>query len=401
MWVLLCASGIYSTIPLARYFQKLIYQTVGKEFFTYLVFFIVTAGLITLLYFFIFRLKIKSASQYISLIFCAGLYIYFTIQLGGHPEEAIHFLEYALLSYFVFRALSHRIRDWTIYVTAALFIMFLGTADEFLQWITPSRVWDYRDIGLNFMGGAIFLFGVWKGIQPAEISGPVRSLSVQVLVSVITLNLMILGICLSNTPVNVKRYTSVLHFLSWLQHEEPMTEFGHDHYDPEIGQFNSRLKIDEIRETDTTKGKLYGKLLSDDISSGLSIGDTKIKYRADTNPFLYEFLLHHDRRAHNTSIFHDPADTQNKSEIANRVLIENLIIRKYFSNTFLHSQLEWHPGDLESLKKAASLRQEEYISSTGRLITIVDLNGSRVAMLITLFITWVGGEIWKRKLSAG
>jgi hypothetical protein len=401
LWVLLCTLGIYSTIPLARGFQKLVYSSIGKEFFTYLVFFVIAAVLVILLYIFIFRLKIKSASQYITLIFCAGLYIFFTMQLGGHPEEAIHFLEYGLLSFFVFRALSHRIRDWTIYFTAAFLVMFLGMADEFLQWITPSRVWDYWDVGLNFLGGAIFLFAVWKGIKPSDISGPVRSLSVQVLVSVITLNLLFLVFCLSNTPINVKRYTSSLHFLSWLQQEEQMTEFGHNHNDPEIGKFNSRFTLEEINIIDRTNGNLHGKLISDDMKSGLSIDDISTKYGPDTHPFLYEFIVHHKRRAQNVLAFNDPEDTRNKSELANTVLIENLITEKYFSNTFHHSHLEWNPGDLESLKKSASQWKEEYISSTGRLVTIVDLNSSRAAILITLFITWIGGEIWKRKLSTG
>ncbi len=401
MWVLMCAGGIYATIPLARNFQKYIYQTVGKEFFTYLVFFVIATGLTTLLYFFIFKLKIKSTTQYVILVFCAGLYVYLTVQLGGYPEEAIHLLEYGLLSYFVFRALSYKIKDWTIYISAAFLVLILGTADEFLQWMMPSRYWSYKDIGINFLGGAIFLFAIWKGIKPSYISEPVKSHSVRVLVVVITLNLIFMGLCLSNTPVNVKRYTSVIHLLSWLQQEELMTEFGYNHYDPETGHFNSRFKLEEIKRIDTAIGSSYGKLIVDDINSGLLIDDIVIKYEKNTNPFLYEFLTHHNRRVNNAEAFYDPADTQNKSELAHKVMIENQITRKYFSNTFLHSQLEWNPGELDILKKAALQWKGAYISSTGRLITIVDLNGARVAIVITLFIAWVGGEIWKRKLSAG
>ncbi len=397
--MLLCAFGIYATIPLARSFQQYIYLTVGKEFFTYLVFFVIAAGLITLLYVFIFRLKIKSVSQYLVLIVCAGLYMNFTVQLGGHPEEAIHFLEYGLLSFFVYKALSHRIRDWTVYISAAFIVMFLGTVDEFLQWLMPARYWDYRDIGINFLGGAISLFGIWKGIKPSEISGPVRSLSIQVLVSVITVNLIFIGICLSNTPVNVKRYTSSIKFLSWLQQEEQMTEFGYNHYEPDTGHFNSRFTLEEMKIIDTAEGSTNGSLLSNDIQSGLSLDDMLRKYRTDTNPFLYEFLLHHIRRTKKASEFYNPSVTQNKSKIAHIVLIEDMLIRKYFSNTFIHSQLEWNPGDLDSLKKAASQWDKEYISGTGRLITVVNLDSARAAILITLFIVWIGGEIWKRTLS--
>jgi Ca2+/Na+ antiporter len=401
VWVMLCAGGIYATIPLARGFQQMVYETFGKEFFTYTVFIIIASGLVTLLYFFIFRLRIKRVSQYVVLIFCAGLYMYFTVQLGSHPEEAIHFLEYALLSFFVFRALRYRVTDWTIYISASFFVMFFGTVDEFLQWMTPSRVWDYRDVGINFMAGVIFLFAVWKGIRPAEISSPVRSYSVQILVSIITVNLIFLAICLSNTPDKVRRYTTAFHFLSWLQQEEAMTEFGYNHFDPETGHFNSRFRLEELGNIDTAHGDSLGKLIADDTVSGLSLDDMVNKYKTDAKPFLYELLIHHQRRVNKAEEFHDSSGLQHKSEIAKKLLIENLIVRKYFSKTFLHSGLEWNEPDMEKVKKAASQWEEEYTSNTGRLITLVDLNSARVAILTALFITWIGGEIWKRKLSAG
>jgi len=385
----------------ARSLQKLVYSSIGKEFFTYLVFFVIAAGLIILLYLFIFRLKIKIASQYISLISCAGLYIYFTIQLGGHPEEAIHFLEYGLLSFFVFRALSYKIKDWTVYISAAFIVMLFGTLDEFLQWMMPSRYWDYRDVGINFLGGAIFLFAIWKGIKPTSISGPAKNHSVRILVVTITLNLIFLGLCLSNTPHNVNRYTSAISFLSWLQQEESMTEYGHNHYDQEIGLFNSRFELDEIKLIDSTKGSSYGVKISFDNDSGLSGDDMLKKYRPDSNPFLYEFLLHYNRSVHETKKFHNSSDMNDKSKFANAALKEDLLINKYFKNTLLNSGLKWPQSNIDSINKAALEWNEIYITNTGRMITFFDLNTARAAMLIILFIVWIGGEIWKRKLSDG
>lgn len=222
---MLCIAAIFYTVPLARSLQRFVYDSLGKEFFTYTVFVIVCLCLAAALYFLIFKYRIKSRSQYAWLFICAGIYIYFTIQLREHPEEAIHFVEYGLLSYFFFRALSVKVRDWTIYITVMLFVTFVGTLDEFIQWMMPGRYWDYRDVGLNAFSSVIFLFAVWKAIRPEIICGPVKKHSVKIFAGILTVNLLFFGLCLLNTPDMVKRYTSEFESLSWLRYEEPMTDF--------------------------------------------------------------------------------------------------------------------------------------------------------------------------------
>lgn len=226
LWAVLCAAGILLTVPVARGLQKFVYAAVGKEFFTYVVLFIVIAALIILLYIFIFRLRIRNVSQYVWLILCGSLYVYFTINLKKHPEEALHFLEYGLLTFFVFRALSYRIHDWTVYISTIVIVSTVGTLDEFIQWLLPSRVWDYGDIRLNILGGIFFILAVWKGVRPATISERVNKFSIKVLATVLTVQVVFLGLCLANTPQNVNRYTSVFESLSWLRGEEVMTEYG-------------------------------------------------------------------------------------------------------------------------------------------------------------------------------
>ncbi len=67
----------------------------------------------------------------------AGLYIFFMSKLWKAPEEAVHFLEYGLLGFFLFKALIYHTRDKSIYVTATFFALFVGTIDEILQWMIP------------------------------------------------------------------------------------------------------------------------------------------------------------------------------------------------------------------------------------------------------------------------
>jgi VanZ family protein len=226
LWVFLCSFAIFFTIPVARSIQKIIANTIGRDFFTYFAVFIVACGLAVLLYFFIVKFKVRKISQYAWLVICAGLYIFLTIKLDKYPEESFHLIEFGLLSYFIFNALQYKIRDRAIYIITILIVLLIGTTDEFIQWMIPKRYWDFRDVGTNVVGGLIFQLAIWKGIRPGFIDQPIAKISVKMLMVVLTVDLIFLGLCLSNTPSAVKSYTAVFQSLSWLRAEEPMSKFA-------------------------------------------------------------------------------------------------------------------------------------------------------------------------------
>jgi len=121
--VALCALAIFVTVPLARTIQKIIEERWGSEFFGYFVIISIGLAIFLTLFLLIFKLKIRSASNYIWLIVIGGTYVYFTLKLWEVPVEAIHFLEYGLLGFFIFNALKLKIKDKTIFLTAFLFGM--------------------------------------------------------------------------------------------------------------------------------------------------------------------------------------------------------------------------------------------------------------------------------------
>lgn len=401
LWVLLCSVGIFVTVPFARDLQIFVYNTAGKELFTYIVVSVVAIGLALLLYSFIFRLKVEKVSQYIWLFLCAGLYLYFTLKLKRHPEEAVHFLEYGLLSYFFFSALSQKIRDITVYVTAALFVLLVGILDESFQWAIPQRFWDYKDIGLNFLAGGIFLLGIWKGIEPEIICKPVRKKSVTILAGILTVNLLLIGLCLSNTPASVNRYAGTISALSWLQNEEPMTEYGYRYKDPEIGIIYSRFTLEELRKIDLINGESYGKILPE----GIDYEEFKYKsfikvYNQQTNPFLYELSIHLWRRDSCLYDINEAGSLYKKNELANTAFRENLIVEKYFGNTLRHSKLAWPEQIVKELKEKASSWREDYISKAGsEIITSFTLNQTLIAIVAALIVAWIAGWFWKRQLA--
>ncbi len=399
LWVLLCSILIYLTIPLARVLQKYVYASVGKEFFTYAVLFVIIGGLTALLYVLIYKFKVRSVSQYVWLCVCGSIYVFLAIRLRQHPEEAVHLLEYGLLSYLVFKALSHRVRDWTVYISAAGLTALIGTGDEFIQWLVPTRVWDYRDVGINAVAGVFFMVAIWKGVKPEIITQPVKKYSVKVLAGIVTLDLIFLGFCLSITPGTLQILVAKNNGLSWLQHEEKMTEYGYLHRDKEIGAIYSRLMLEDLKMIDNQYGEAYGILVNQYQHSKKNIKELKKIYTPNINPFLYEFLVHVIQRNGEFEGVQKTESIRIKSVKHNIAYRENLIVEKYFKTTLEYSGLKWPDNRSESIQKSALLWEDEYISTTGKFITMFSMRTAWILIASMVIIIWISVWLCRRRLS--
>lgn len=91
------------------------------------------------------------------------LFIFFLLAVGffssmgslRRPIEQIHFIEYGLLSFFLFRTLRHTVRAPWGYGVTCLAASAVGMVDELIQGLLPNRVFDVRDIGINIWAGAL------------------------------------------------------------------------------------------------------------------------------------------------------------------------------------------------------------------------------------------------------
>ena len=263
LWVFLCTLAIFLIVPVARTITSYVQTHWDISLFGYFVLSVVILVFLICMYLLWHRLEIRALSNYIWLASISLVYVYFTLKLWRRPEEAIHFLEYGLLGYFLFRALRHHIEDQTIYLAAFLIGVTVGILDEVLQWIIPFRYWDLRDISLNTLAVGLCQIAIWKGLRPKLPSIRVEPRSVKIISWLLAANLILLGLCLSNTPQRVKSYTRLLPFLSFLQKEEAMSEFKFRHEDPEIGVFFSRLTIEELATTDRERAEEYARILTE------------------------------------------------------------------------------------------------------------------------------------------
>lgn len=348
LWVALCALAIFFTVPFARTIQKFVSEKWGSEFFGYGVILSTGAAFFLALYILIFRLKIRSVSNYIWLFLIGCTYVYFTLKLWDSPEEAVHFLEYGLLGFFIFGALKLKIKDKTVYIAAFLIGCLIGIFDEILQWMVKGRFWDFRDVGLNALSSGLFQTAMWLGIKPKEISEKIRLRSLRTVSLYLAANILLLGLCFSNTPKRVQSYTKVLPFLSFLQQEETMNQFNLKHTDPEIGTFYSRLTIDELLSIDRRNAKDYGQVLFE-----WKDKDYAEYLRAHPGiwvPMLYEIRVHIFRRDKRYSRAIQAEDEMKKKENFFIAFKENEILEKYFGNTLMESPYAWSEDTTAQVK---------------------------------------------------
>jgi len=339
LWVAICTLSIFLVVPLARTIQKFVSARWGRAFFGYGVLAATAAAFCILVFALVFRLKVRSPSNYLWLAAVASLYVYFTLQLWRAPEEAVHFLEYGLLGFFLFRALSLTIHDKSIYPTAFLIGSLIGIFDEVLQWMMPGRYWDFRDAGLNALATGLFQVALWEGIKPRIISEKISPKSIRRVSILLAANIIFLGLCASNTPRRVAAYAERLSFLSFLVKEEPMYEFTRRHADPEIGTFYSRLSIADLEKEDAERSGHWGKILKDWKDKDYSL--FLREHHPLLHPFLYETRIHIFRRDRKDEDALKAKDEKSRREALFAACKENMILEKYFGRTLEESTYQW------------------------------------------------------------
>jgi len=335
-WLLvaLWAAAIFFSIPLARRMQQLVADTVGRNVFGYTVIVAVVLGCLYGLTYLYHRRRDVKLRQFLWVAGVGATYLAYTARLWANPEEALHFIEYGALSLLIFRALTHRFLDPLIYVLAALICSMVGTVDEFVQWIVPQRYFDFRDIRLNAISGALIQLGLALGLQPKFVAAPVRYRSLRAVCVLGSGQLLLLGLCLSNTPERVESYAARIPQLGFLsRNPSTMNEFGYRHVLPGAGYFFSRLTVEEILAQDARRADEAADIL-DRYGHPKRYDDFLETYTPGVDPFLHELRVRLFRRDRYLAAASDSDLTEEQRvrtlEVAGR---ENRILETYYSRT--------------------------------------------------------------------
>ena len=149
LFVALWALIIFLTVPFARDLVDFLRSIGDLNILTYSVsIFIVIASILTVVS--IAKRPSARTLDFVFLIGITGIFVYLTFRVGARrPAEVLHYLEYGLLGIFIYRAFSHRIRDYSIFVAVLITGTIVGVLDETIQWLTPRRYFTFEDIVLN------------------------------------------------------------------------------------------------------------------------------------------------------------------------------------------------------------------------------------------------------------
>ena len=311
------------------------------------------------------------------------------------PIEAIHFFEYGLLALLFWRAWRFSVADPLVYPLALLGTGLVAWADEFLQWLTPLRYWDFRDLRLNALAGGLFLLLWALVIRPDGIHRPVARRSVRHLCRLAWALLLLLGLAVSGTPPRVDRCAVRIPVLRFLYNNESiLNEFGHRHVDPEIGTFRSRLTPPELARADRERGGAAGRTLAAEPAWG-DPREFRRRHPASADPYLHEAGAHLIRRngayaAFKASRKADPAQAAGHATVAMR---ENQILEKYFAGALTAAGARWEAGRAAEVAAQAD-PAAAYASGVGEHLVTAATEGGLWCVLLGLAA--LAGGAWRR-----
>ena len=337
-WLLagLWALGIFALVPLARTVQRIVREGVGNEAFGYAALACIAIGAALAL-----RRALRggsdgggamsaptsgSSASLLWLVGVAAVFIWYTTRLWHNAEEAMHFVQYGVLSILLFRAVSRRVHDAWAFVIPVLLAALVGQIDECFQWLIPRRYYGLRDIWIDFVAASLTQIGLGMGLRPAHVARRFGIAGARSALLLASLNLAILTLCSLNTPERVERYAARFTPLAFLAgNPSAMFEFGTLYVEENFG-FKSRLGPRALAAADRERGREVGERIraSTDYEQFLD------EHPPGRAPFAHEVRVHlfrRDRMLERAAVATHPERFQSYTTQALR---EHWILEAYF-----------------------------------------------------------------------
>jgi hypothetical protein len=393
---------IYATIPMVRTAQRWISDRGLEPWITPAV--VASLALLVVLAT-VQLLRRKSRPTAVDLAWLGGVGVVsggWAWHLRERPEEAIHLVEYGVLSWLIYRALRPAETNAAVLVSAVLLGTIMGTIDEIIQWITPLRFWDLRDVALN--GGACGLGAVvaWR-LEPGPWRLPDKG-SVRAALRLAAALVLLITLTLANTPERAAWYSARVPGLGILAHpSNEMAEYGHLHRAPGVGEFKSRLTLAELELRDRRGSEEAAAII--DRYADEAYGAFQRAHQGFANPLVYEARVHIYSRDSNLRRAREwPAGSAERTMYATRAYRENQILERYFPHTLGRSSFTLDPETRRALE-AAHDPDRAFSSRAGRhLITWISEPALRFGLLLLaaslLLLEQAVGREWLQRREA-
>ncbi len=375
VWVLV----IYTTIPFVRRFRDWYVAHWDPALINWLVAGVILAAAAVALLVLVRQPNRPSIGSVVSVAGVTVVLVLWTLSLRRSPEESVHILEYGVLAIFVHRALRPSMQNTLVFVAGALIGCLVGTVDEIIQWLSPSRYWDWRDLVLNGGAGALVQLMLSRiGPRPPRLCD---SGSMRIVLRLASAQLVLVMLCLANTPARVARYAPFLpqsgHLTSSLN---PMAEYGRRHVVPGIGIFNSRFGLEALRHEDDTRSIEVAGLIDENRHAYGRFLDT---WPVDRDPFTYEARVHLFARDRNLGKAR--AQGFEGGAAVEQMTIawhENRLMETFFGSTLEASSYRWNPRLRQRVEGAHNPGLLFRSAAGSHLITLASERTIRLVLLL-------------------
>jgi len=318
-----------------------------------------------------------SRSNLLWIVGIAAVFVSWTLSLRRSPEETVHFLEYGVLAVLLHRALRPTMNSDLVFIAAMLMGALIGTVDEIIQWVSPGRFWDWRDLLLNGGAGALAQVILWRVVSPSKHGWDSRSL--QIVLRLAAAQLVLLTVCLAITPERVDRYAPYLPASSHLTSSlNPMAEYGHRLVEPGLGVFTSRLSLEELRTEDRTRATEVGLILD---ANRRSYGRFLDTWPFSEDPFTYEARVHLFARDRNLAKAREQGFADAKAQITT-AWYENRLVETFFGNTLDESSYQWNQQLKERIARSHAPTSDFQSAAGSHLITFASERALRIVLLL-------------------
>lgn len=378
-WVLL----IFATVPVIRKVQEWIAAHAGSQIFGYATVIAVIGGAVVGVVLLHRRPAALEWRQVLWLASVTALALWWARGLWSCPEEAVHLVEYGVLGLLLAHALKFRVRSWVVYPAAALLGTLVGCLDEFVQWLTPRRYFDFRDIWINAGACSLAVIALAKGLPPLSPRTTPTNRDLRILSRLATVLVALLTLFLAATPARIGTIDS---YLPWsvFDHEDVIVEYGRRHEVTAIGIFFSRFTLWELTELDK---KIEPEIAAILAAHRNKYGEFLRTHHPGRSPFAYEARVHFFSRRRNIKLANEKSDNpdlyRRHMSIAQG---EDRIIREFFPMTESLAGYEL-PKELRIKMEASALPGFEFKSKVAEhLITRFSENNLRTLMVALLLV---------------
>ena len=373
------AALLYASIPFVRPIQRTLAGRTGSGWITVVVLIAVAAALVGA--FILVRRSPRPTTLFdlawlVAIAACAAAAAW---HLRRQPEEAVHLLQFGVLAVLIYRALRAPEPDVAILAAVAVLGALVGTVDEIIQWIVPERFWDLRDVAVNAGACALAAAAQWR-LDPGPWRRP-RASSVSLALRLGAAQILLLTLCLANTPQRVAWYAVRVPGLELLAHaDNAMAEYGFRHHLPGIGDMKSRLTLGELEEQDRARAGEVAELL-DRYPEGRYARFLE-DHSEVADPFLYEARVHlSSRDVHLRQLRDAVPGSAAAREAATIALREQQLLERVFGGTLARSSFDLKPQRRRQLEQACDPERPFASSSAAHLITGVSQRGLRIVLL--------------------